>query len=216
MRKVISYSLWGENPIYFDGILPNYEFISTYFSDYVMRIYVDENLYPLKQVKGLNLEIIYQKQFGNYSGMYWRFFSCEDSNVTLVRDLDSRFSIRELNLVREWEFSGKSFHIIRDHPLHKMPIMGGTWGCKGILKNIKFLIHSYNKFDNYNDDQLFLKDVIFPMIKNDCLEHSSNFIYFTDGYKHIEKNQDGDFIGERMCMNNTPWNIDDRILYLNA
>ena len=48
----------------------------------------------------------------------------------IARDLDSRFTDREQAAVVEWLNSNKSFHIMRDHPLHINAILAGTWGCK--------------------------------------------------------------------------------------
>ena len=36
----------------------------------------------------------------------------------LMRNLDSRLSIREKLAVDEWVSSGKRFHVMRDHPSH--------------------------------------------------------------------------------------------------
>ena len=44
------------------------------------------------------------------------------------RDLDSHLGEREASAVTEWMRSGKSFHIMRDHEAHCVPINGGAWG----------------------------------------------------------------------------------------
>lgn len=46
----------------------------------------------------------------------------------LSRDLDSLPSDREVAAVNEWISSNKSFHFMRDHPLHGTTILGGGWG----------------------------------------------------------------------------------------
>ena len=63
--------------------------------------------------------------------MFWRFYPIEsDIDIMLSRDVDSRITEREMNLVNQWIESDKTFHIIRDHMGHKIEILGGTWGCK--------------------------------------------------------------------------------------
>merc|ERR1719391_1390928 len=64
--------------------------------------------------------------------MLWRFFPTLDPQVDLFvsRDLDSRFSERELAAVQEWIESGKAIHAMRDHPLHPFPLLGGAWGAR--------------------------------------------------------------------------------------
>jgi plasmid replication initiation protein len=215
MKKIISFSLWGDNKIYHDGVYYNYNIIQEILPDYKMRVYVDGDLKSKIDFGNLNIELIFQKSLTPYHGMYWRFFACEDCDIALIRDLDSRISLREVALIREWETSRKSFHIIRDHPLHKMPIMGGCWGCRNSLKNIRELVNLYGIFENYNDDQIFLQKYIFPIMENDCIEHVSNDISFTKTPIKIKKSIDGSFIGERIKDKDTPCNDADRKIYLD-
>jgi hypothetical protein len=39
-------------------------------------------------------------------------------------------SAREAASVAAFEQSDKAFHIIRDHPKHRIPILGGLWTAK--------------------------------------------------------------------------------------
>jgi hypothetical protein len=56
---------------------------------------------------------------------------------------------------------------MRDHPAHDAPIMGGMWGARGhILKDIKNMIEEYQKGDFWQVDQVFLREKIYPMVKN--------------------------------------------------
>ena len=45
----------------------------------------------------------------------------------LIRDADSRLNLRENAAVHEWIESGYSFHIMRDHTAHFVPINGGMF-----------------------------------------------------------------------------------------
>ena len=54
----------------------------------------------------------------------------------ISRDADSRLSLREKEAVEKWINSDKDFHIMRDHPHHYYPILGGTWGFKNYVKRI--------------------------------------------------------------------------------
>lgn len=213
MKKIISYSLWGDNNIYLKGVLKNYERINTVLVDYKMRIYVDSS-YNKKEVlySISNLEIIEVKSLGDYHGMYWRFFAFEDCDVVLSRDLDSRITDREIEIIRKWEDSKFSFFVIKDHILHKMPIMGGMWGGRNGLKNIKDLIKTYGEFSSYGDDQKFLKQHIFPIIENDCIEFSSNNNFFFKNRFLFEKSKTGEFIGERINEDETPLYKTDRLI----
>ena len=47
----------------------------------------------------------------------------------MSRDLDSRFSAREIAAVEEWRTkSNHSIHSMRDHPAHHAVLMAGIWG----------------------------------------------------------------------------------------
>ena len=51
-------------------------------------------------------------------------------SIFLSRDLDSRITEREVAAVVEWLQSGQALHVMRDHPGHKVPMLGGTWGAR--------------------------------------------------------------------------------------
>ena len=63
--------------------------------------------------------------------MFWRFEPAgeEDVDVMISRDTDSRLNLREKFAVEEWLESDKGFHIMRDHPHHGYPVLGGMWGA---------------------------------------------------------------------------------------
>ena len=71
--------------------------------------------------------------------LIWRFFPIldQDVDVLLVRDLDSHISMREVSAVKEFLNSTKDFHIMRDHPFHIQPIMGGLWGIRLTMNRTK-------------------------------------------------------------------------------
>lgn len=65
-----------------------------------------------------------------------RFLAYDDPTVmhTMFRDLDSRFSPRELMAVNEWLRSDFGFHAMRDHPEHTTEVLGGMFGMvRGVL-----------------------------------------------------------------------------------
>lgn len=80
----------------------------------------------------------------------WRFLPAGDPLVDIVgsRDLDSPLSERELAATHEWLSTNKTWHVMRDHPLHTVPMLGK------ILSNLNqmytheiFLIIFIFKFD---------------------------------------------------------------------
>lgn len=136
---------------------------------------------------------------GNLDSAFWRFktISEDDVSVVISRDCDSRLSLREKLAVDEWLNSDKHFHIMRDHPCHGIEILGGMWGVKApLLKNMNSLVDNYNKKNFYQDDQIFLKTVIYPLINNDCFIHDE-FFNFNSDRKNFPNVRDGlQFVGE--------------------
>lgn len=200
MKKIISFSLWGDNPKYTIGAIKNAQLALKIYPDWVCRFYCAYSV-PLEIIDGLkrfkNVEVVEMDDKGNWEGMFWRFFACEDSDIMLSRDTDSRLSMREKLAVDEWLKSDKSFHIMRDHPHHKIEILGGMWGCKnGILKDIRNLIKEYKKGDYWQIDQEFLKDVVYNRIKNDVFVHDEFFNYETDSKKFPCVRQNYEFVGD--------------------
>lgn len=198
-KNVIAYSLWGEKPIYWFGALRNIELAQKYYPGWISRFYIDRNCKSelIKTIKGDNVEVILVDpnsmnntqnwQTHSFQGMFWRFWASEeeDVDVFLSRDCDSRLSERESNAVSEWLSSDKLFHIMRDHPYHTTPILGGMWSCRGgIMKKInlseRILRWANQNNGNYNFgvDQDFLARVIYPIVVNYSMEHSEFNIRF--------------------------------------
>ena len=62
----------------------------------------------------------------------WRFLPTLDPQVEIFmsRDLDSPIKPREVEAVEEWVKSEKALHVMRDHPAHGVPMLGGLWGAR--------------------------------------------------------------------------------------
>ncbi len=173
-KKIISFSLWGDDTRYTLGAFRNCELALKIYPDWICRFHVGLNT-PTEVIDKLksfpNSEIKMKDTDGDWTGMFWRFEDASDETVDVMisRDCDSRLTLREKNIVDQWLNSGKKFHIIRDHPYHNTEILGGMWGVRDhFLKDIKEMINSYNKGDFWQIDQNFLREKIYPLIKNDC------------------------------------------------
>ena len=187
MRKVISYSLYGSNKKYCLGMLENLkinkEKLPTwdtyiYYSNDVPNEYIE--MYKEFNPILINCGLL---EYG-WEGMFWRFKLLNDNNVDvfLSRDADSRITDREIEFVNDFIKSDKSFHIIRDHPGHRIQILGGTFGVKVKEFNKKYKIKNIDKYVNEykniyseklkrNVDQYFLRENIWPLVKNDNYCH---------------------------------------------
>ena len=79
----------------------------------------------------MNFELAFKT--GNVEGLHamtWRFLVMGDRTIEkfAIRDLDSSLTSRERAAVDEWENSNYPLHGMRDHPSHKLKILGGMWG----------------------------------------------------------------------------------------
>ena len=132
MKKVISYSLWGDNPIYTHGALRNLEMAKEIYPEWTCRFYLDKNVPEdiVTKLKEGGAEVYKYMKDGDWYAMFWRFLPASDPKVDVMisRDCDSRLTVREKEAVEEWLKSDKLFHIMRDHPYHKTEILGGMQG----------------------------------------------------------------------------------------
>jgi hypothetical protein len=200
VKKIISFSLWGENPKYTIGAIKNAELAKSIYPGWICRFYCGKSV-PKEIINSLkefdNTEVIDMDEIGNWTGMFWRFNACEDSDIMISRDTDSRLSKREKSAVDEWLNSDKNFHIMRDHPHHNIEILGGMWGCRnGILNNIKELIDGFLKGDYWQVDQYFLRQKVYPIIKDDCFVHDSYFISESNRKKFPTERINKEFVGD--------------------
>ena len=213
MKKVISFSLWGDNPKYLNGALENIRLQRIFYPSWTCRFYCHDSV-PDNSIDLLEEEKaeVYFKtgDLGSNMkrpGMFWRFEVIKDPDVErfIVRDADSRLSQREKNCVLDWIKSEKGFHIIRDNPYHSTKIMGGMWGAtRNLCEKINYdeLLDKFNtvhKNENsiYGSDQDFLARFIYPLIKDDCLIHDDYHFYKEESVRkipHIRINNE--FIGQ--------------------
>lgn len=206
MKKIISFSLWGDKPTYTVGAIENAKLAETLFNDWICRFYVGTSV-PSEIISELrirkNVEVIEMLCEGDWTSMFWRFEAASDSDVDIVlsRDTDSRLSLRERFAVDEWLKSDKDFHIMRDHPYHQTAILGGMWGVRNkLLSNMKELISEYTKGNFWQVDQNFLTDKIYPIVKDKSYVHDE----FFGGNKFPSPRQNRFFIGQAFDENNKP------------
>jgi hypothetical protein len=130
----------------------------------------------------------------NWTGMFWRFeILCDDIECVIFRDTDSRLNMREKNAVDEWLLSDKTFHIMRDHPFHGFPILGGMWGFKKNSKyNLCDLLNMWSKENAYGADYNFLSKSIYPLINDDKVVHDP----FFEKKPFPTKRIDTEFVGD--------------------
>ncbi|WP_316838058.1 hypothetical protein [Pedobacter nutrimenti] len=195
MKKIISFSLWGENPMYWVGALKNIQLAEVLYPDWVCRFYVDarSSTALIKSIDQANCEMILMEPSEEFAGLFWRFYAAEDADVMICRDADSRLSKREVDAVKEWLDTDHHFHVMRDHPQHTALIMGGMWGCRN-TEGIIDLVDQYEYKCFKGTDQRFLAQVIYPQIKDYAVVHDS-YNLFGDGNDFPTPRVNEEFVG---------------------
>jgi len=170
MKKIISFSLWGQDPKYLVGALKNVDLAKEIYPDWVCRFFCAQSAPPYfvnQLLNKKNVELVMIPEWGDWKGLYWRFypFSDPEVDVTIIRDTDGRLSHREKAAVDEWLESDKVMHIMRDHPYHRYDVMPGMFGLKtGAIGDIKALIDDFAVSDKYGTDYEFWSTVGLPAV----------------------------------------------------
>ena len=130
MKKIISFSLYGNKPNFQVGAVVNVLEAKRLYPDWKCRFYTTDDEGICKQLEYLGAEIVRMDDWPE-GNMFWRFLAVDDADICLSRDSDSVVSEREVGAVEEWLQSDYQWHAMHDHHLHrKVSIMGGMWGCK--------------------------------------------------------------------------------------
>jgi len=173
--NVISFCLYGNNPMYTMGLLKNIDLAKEIYPEWDVWVYyadVSKDIIDKCDAHMISMED------SKLPGMFWRFLPKVDTFI--VRDADSRLSLRERLAVDEWMASGKGFHVMKDHPHHNQTIMGGMFGIRPMEYDIEAKAVEWCKRDGiygmvhvHNADQRFLREVIYPHFCKDMMVHES-------------------------------------------
>jgi hypothetical protein len=217
--KYLSFSLWGDKPIYNVGAIRNAELWKNIYPDWQMVVFYDQTVpkETIDELNKLSVQCIDMTDKKIY-GMFWRFFSVDlpDSQYSIFRDSDSRISLREKLAVDEWISSGKSLHVMRDHPYHMIPagnnklgILGGMWGIKSNVIPLTDMINKFVEGKNlsYGSDQSFLK-TIYSIFENDRFTHDE----FFEKKPFPIKRENHRFVGDRIDENENPVGEDYKLI----
>jgi tetratricopeptide (TPR) repeat protein len=203
-KKVISFSLWGDKKIYMVGALKNVKLAQELYPGFECWFYIHKETVPQEVINELQLQdsvkIIYKTgDLKTVKPMMWRFEAIDDPNIDILlsRDSDSRLCVREKIAVDKWLESNKNFHIMRDHPYHTVPILGGMFGCKKLNFIWRPLMEKIQQDKSKGYDQDFLASEIYPLVKDDALIHA-NFYKIESCCQNFPTDYDEEFhfVGE--------------------
>jgi GT2 family glycosyltransferase len=184
--RVISFSLWGNDPSYAEGTMANVLLAHEVYPGWVCRVYCGPDVAPevVRELEGRGAQCpIVRDVRGPWHGLFWRFYAASDPavSVMLSRDADSRLNWRERAAVDEWLASSEPFHVMRDHPWHAQEIPGGMWGVRdGFLHDMAGWVDRWRRYDAKGIDQRFLRVYVWPKVERHHLAHDEYF-FFSDG-----------------------------------
>lgn len=186
-RNIISFSLWGNDPVYVHGAIVNARIAPHIYYGWTARFYYDSSV-PTDAVEelrraGAQVVLVREPELQAIRPM-WRFLVSDDPDVDwfVCRDADSRLNCQELIAVEEWLRSGRPFHVMRDHIYHMDLMLAGMWGgAAGVLPSIREqLLSSPKYYDNRFADQAFLMNEVWPLVRDHLCAHDT-YYHFNDG-----------------------------------
>ena len=141
------------------------------FPGYLPRFYVSQEIEEglITNLKEAGSEIVRKERKDGIDGMFWRFLAAADPEVevVIVRDVDTRLTLRDKQSNDTWLSSEKDYHIVRDAWHHRMEIIGGLWACRGEkIPHIEQLVANWKHKSFHWDDQIFLATKVYPWIRN--------------------------------------------------
>ena len=225
--SAFSYSIYGNNTKYTQGMIEAAEQIPKLFPSWQVRVYYDASvpskiigqLSQMRHVKLINVsQDLPEWVRSTVHPTAYRFLVASDPSVGVyaIRDSDSRPSKRERAAIEEWLESGKDFHIMRDSPFHRPivmgPILAGMWGGRhGSIPNMDYLLREYYSTPRpvqYAQDQTFLWETLMPRAFNRTWQHDSFSCVETGGIAFPMTRQEAgdpdDFVGRPHFANLPP------------
>jgi hypothetical protein len=193
-KRVISMSLYGQDLKYLNGAIFNSKLYKNIFPGWEYRIYHEHGISQkhLQILKDDGVNLIDMKD-SKIVGSLWRFLVYDDDDVEyfICRDIDDRINEYDYEMVMEWIDSNIPFHITRTTPGHTDLILAGLWG--GISKFLPNFSME-NKIENFkfksnekHEDQIFLREVFYPIIKDIHLVHGPYNYYNSKNSKPFPK-----------------------------
>ena len=182
--KIISYSIFGEEQWYRNGLIKNIEIAKNLFSDWTVRVYISnkiEKVFIDEVSKHKNVELIVKDEKYPFEGLMWRMLPMEEGHeVVAVRDCDTRLFERDKNLLDDWLSNEFKYHVCRENPGSYNVMLGGLYGGKKPKIAIEDKWHKWRenyikkKKSLYVWDIDFLRRHVYPFIRKDLIVYSEH------------------------------------------
>lgn len=199
--KLVSFSLFGRDLKYQTGAIKNAIQVRDQMPEWKCRFYVSTEIPSeiTQKLVEIGAQVILRDATNGSSGMFWRFEAAFDQDYqhVIIRDCDSRIDEREYVAIKEWVESRKDLHIIRDHPMHDAPILGGLWGVRpSSIFDLTEIFLTYKPKGYYGEDQEFLANSVYRKLKRNSIVHDSFFYRDAGARKFKTKRKSWEYCGE--------------------
>jgi hypothetical protein len=207
--RIISFCLYGDNPVYLRGAVMNAYAAGQWYPGWFCWFYVGDAVpHDIRvQLEAAGARVLSVDGPETPSATLWRFRPVleQDVRAIMVRDCDSRFGKRERDAVAEWLDGGEPFHIMRDHPEHRAPILAGLWGAIGPgLDIVRNALTQDALPDVQGVDQHFLAQHVYPAVRKSACIHDAYFCYEWHSRPFPSPREDSSFVGEIFNENGEP------------
>jgi hypothetical protein len=181
-NKVISLSLFGDNPYYYNHAYKMKDDLPKYFPNWELRIYIHYKTpaFIINKFikKGCQVIVIQQDNMTASDSTFWRFLAAEDNVIFMCRDVDYQLNNFDYQQVTKWMKEDNTYFIkylcstsqiklellIRGIKLFHAGFWGGRNRC---VPNILEKINNYKNRKHWRRDELFLENIIWEeYIKN--------------------------------------------------
>lgn len=194
MKRVFSFCIYGEKPIYLEGLLKNLDFIGRRYPSFEKHVYAGCDIGKdfVKKCEAFPSTYVHRLAFTGGRLMSSRFLAIDLPGVEmmLVRDADSRITERDCWCIDD--FIGSQFELfgIRDHKYHYREIMGGLWGMRrirGFSMNAAYADYAAKTLDldRYQSDQDFLRNHVYRPFRKTFLAYTATWAFPGENARRI-------------------------------
>ena len=171
--KILSTSLYGHHPIYFDGSIQRAKEVKRLMPGWKLRIYchdkVDQN--HIKKLIDHDVQVVIvndpEIKPKESAGAFWRFMPLAEDITFISIDLDNTIPQYLLAMTRHWENQPEPFmreSRVSQTPWPKFHTLGGFFGKKKGSWTIpaEWITH-YKLRNPFGSDEYFLANKIIPL-----------------------------------------------------
>jgi hypothetical protein len=175
-NKVISLSLFGDNPYYYNHAYKMKDDLPKYFPDWELRIYIHYKTpsFVIKKFIQKNCQVIIIKQdnMTPSDSTFWRFLAAQDNVIFLCRDVDYQLNYFDYEQVNKWLKEDKTYFIkyLFTNAILRIEFLirgihssfhAGFWGGRNkCVPNMLEKINTYKYRKHWRRDELFLEKII--------------------------------------------------------